>query len=94
MTSVDCIGQALLEKERGILTFKATGWHGIPLLAFSAMMSLVSITLAQFNVYKTRHEFEMTIFGKFFYLSSALLAAFVKIAVHVMYYSIGPHLLY
>ena len=72
---------------KGIFTFKTPGWHGMPVLAFSAMMSLISITFAQFNMYKTRHEFDMTKLGKLLYLSSALLLVFAKLCGQIMIFT-------
>ena len=87
--TVDCIANTLLAENRGIFTFYAKGWHGMPKLVFSAMMSLFAISQAQYNVYKTRHEFDMTLSGKLVYFFSAMLAAFVKIAASVMFYTVS-----
>ena len=61
---VDCIAKALLGSEESIFTIKVFTWYGIPRLAFSAIMSLISITFAQVSLYKTRHEFDMSILGQ------------------------------
>ena len=54
---------------------------------FSAFMSLVSISLAQVSVYKTRHEFDMNFFGNVCYTLSTFLATFVKLTIHTICYT-------
>ena len=85
---LDCIAQTLLNQDKSIFTIYERGWHGMPILAFSALMSLISISTAQFSVYTTRHEFDTTILGKIVYLLSALLGTFVKLSVHVMFFTV------
>ena len=79
--SMDCIAQALLGGDSYIFTARVKSWktfYLMPELAFSATTSLISITMAQYNFYVTRHEFDTTIMGKFFYLVSSFLATLVK----------------
>ena len=71
-----------------IFTLKVFAWYGIPRLAFSAIMSLISITLAQVSLYKTRHGFDMTFLGQVSYTASTLIATFVKLSFHVIFYAI------
>ena len=67
-----------MEDSEGIFTIYSTNWHGMPRLVFSALMSLISITMAQVSVYRVRHEFDMSITGRIFYALSTLIATFVK----------------
>ena len=78
----------ILKDSSEIFTFKKVGWHGIPVLAFSALMSLISITLAQFKLYTTRHGYDMSIMGKTFYLISTLIATYVKLGSQIMLYTV------
>ena len=60
--------KTLLEENSSLFTMEEKGWHGMSVLGFSAFMSLISITMAQFSVYTTRHEFDMTLSGKAIYI--------------------------
>ena len=85
--NVNCMTKSLLGSDEGIFTIDSTQWHGMPRLVFSALMSLVSISLAQVSVYKTRHEFDMNILGKICYTLSTFLATFVKLSIHTISYA-------
>ena len=89
--SMDCIAQALLGNDSYIFTYKVKSWKTLylmPELAFSALISLISISMAQYNVYMTRHEFDTTLMGKFTYMTSTILATLVKLATHTIFHTI------
>ena len=85
--NVNCMTKSLLGSDEGIFTIYSTQWHGMPRLVFSALMSLVSISMAQVSVYKSRHEFDMNVLGKICYTLSTFLATFVKLSIHIILYA-------
>ena len=85
--NVNCMTKSLLGSDKGLFTIYISQWHGMPRLVFSSVMSLVSISLAQVSVYKTRHEFDMNILGKTCYTFSTILATFVKLSIHTISYA-------
>ena len=50
LENVNCITKSLLGSDEGIFTIYNTQWHRLPRIVFSALMSLVSISLAQVSV--------------------------------------------
>ena len=85
--NVNCMTKSLLGSDEGIFTIHSTQWHGMPRLVFSALMSLVSISLAQVSAYKSRHEFDMNFLGETCYTLSTFLATFVKLSIHTISYA-------
>ena len=84
---LDCIASAILEENRSIFVFAEKGWHGMSVLGFSLMMSLVSITTAQFSLYTTKHEFDITLKGKAIYSLSALFGIFARLGGQILFFT-------
>ena len=81
----DCIAQALLGEEGSIFKFYTYNVIGVPILLFSSISSLLSITMAQFSLYKSKHEFDLNIFGKACYFLCSLGLTFSKLAGQIFY---------
>ena len=81
----DCIAQALLGKEGSIFKFYSYNVIGVPILLFSSVSSLLSITMTQFSLYKSKHEFDLNIFGKACYFLCSLGLTFSKLAGQIFY---------
>ena len=81
----DCIAQALLGEEGSIFKFYSYNVIGVPILLFSSVSSLLSITMAQFSLYKSKHEFDLNIFGKACYFLCSLGLTFSKLAGQIFY---------
>ena len=84
---LDCIASAILEENRSIFVFAEKGWHGMSALGFSLVMSLVSITTAQFSLYTTKHEFDITLTGKAIYSLSALFGIFARLGGQILFFT-------
>ena len=80
----DCIMKEALPQDTGLFTFNVQGWHYMPILLFSSLSSVLAITMAQFNFYKTRHEYEMTVVGKVCYIFSTLFLVIAKLSGQVL----------
>ena len=54
-SGANCIAKTILEDHKDLITWKdVAGWHKMPPLLFSALMSLISITATQMMLYNTK----------------------------------------
>ena len=67
-TTADCIIKNVLPDDFGLFTAEVKDWHGMSIIAFSSTMSVISISMAQYSMYRTRHNYELAFFGKLVYL--------------------------
>ena len=81
----ECIAQTIIGHELGIFKFDNYNFLGVPVLLFSSITSLLSVTFAQCNLYQSKHEFDMSLLGKLLYFFSSLGVAFCKISAQVMF---------
>jgi len=83
--NTEIIAEKIIGGQMHFFKFNVYGWHGIPVLLFSSITSLLSITFAQCNLYKTTHEFDMGILGQILYLFGSLGVVFSKLSAQVMF---------
>ena len=83
--NVDCIAKAVIGSELHIFKFETYSWHGLPILAVSAITSVLSITMAQYSMYQSKHEFDMAILGKVLYFLGSLGAVIAKLSAQVIF---------
>ena len=82
---VDCIAKAIIGSELHIFKFETYAWHGLPILAVSAITSVFSITMAKYSMYQSKHEFDMAILGKVLYFLGSLGAVIAKLSSQVIF---------
>ena len=70
----DCMIKNVFDDGNGYFTISLdklsldfTTWFGLPILLASSIMSVISISMAQFSMYRTRHNYEMSFLGRISY---------------------------
>ena len=82
---VDCIAEASVGSKLHIFKFETYAWHGLPVLAVSAVTSVLSITMAQYSMYQSKHEFDMAFLGKVLYFLGSLGTVTAKLSSQIMF---------